>query len=137
MEKKPDIRVLLLEDNPGDAELIIRSLRRASDSTCHVVRANRLEQALALLSEQSFDVVLADLSLPDAEGLETVERLRAIVPHTAVIVLTGRDDTMLGTEALHSGAQDYIVKGDRSASNLWRAIRYGVERQRMKSSLDE
>jgi signal transduction histidine kinase len=125
------VSVLLVEDNPGDAELL-RDLLGESDEPSFAVRhVERLRDALALVAEEPFDVVLLDLSLPDARGLETVERVHRAAPHLPLVVLTGLDDEALAVQALQAGAQDYLVKGLVPGAGVRRAIRHARERQRL------
>src|SRR3954462_9323713 len=105
------IRVLLIEDNPGDARLIEMMLQDAADGSFKVRRAERVEDAFKELASGGIDVVLSDLSLPDSHGLETFLRLHARVPHMPIIVLSGLNDTTVAVNAVHEGAQDFLVKG--------------------------
>ena len=126
------IRVLLIEDNPGDARLITEALRDVAAPSgvpgFELACADRLSTGLARLADGSIDVVLLDLSLPDGSGLTTLARLRAAVPEVPVVVLTGLDDEELAVRAVREGAQDYLVKGQAESALLGRAIRYAVER---------
>ena len=87
------------------------------------------------LAEHPVDVVLLDLGLPDAQGLEAVRRARAVAPRVAQVVLTGIDDEALSVQALQDGAQDYLVKGQIDTPGLLRALRYAVERKLMEDAL--
>jgi two-component system, cell cycle sensor histidine kinase and response regulator CckA len=125
MSLEPVIHVLLVEDSPTDALLTEEAL---SLSRFHVQSSERLGDALRLLLDRHFDVVLLDLGLPDSQGLDTLRSLRSEIPQIAVIVLTGKDDERLALQALQEGAQDYLTKNDLQADPLRRAIRYAVER---------
>ena len=129
------IAVLLVEDNPGDARLVPASLAEAHAHRFDVVHAPTLAAGLAALARGAADVVLLDLSLPDAEGLDSIGRVRAAAPHVPILVLTGREDEQLGLEAVRAGAQDYLVKG-LDAGSLARGIAHAVERQRMLLELE-
>lgn len=129
------IRVLLIEDNPGDARLIEVMLKEADGATFEVRRAERLEQALGELGTGGIDVVLSDLSLPDSQGMETFQRLHSRAPHCPIIVLSGLNDTNTALKAVHLGAQDYLVKGQVDGQLLARAMRYAIERKRMTEQL--
>jgi len=122
--------VLLVEDNPGDAALM-RDLLAELAEPPEVLHAARLSDAVALLATARVDVVLLDLSLPDARGLATVERVHRAAPHLPVVVLTGLDDEALALRAVQAGAQDYLVKGAVTAPGLRRALRHARERQRL------
>ncbi|MEQ9503336.1 MAG: EAL domain-containing protein [Deltaproteobacteria bacterium] len=119
--------LLLVEDNEGDAVLVSRYLRSAR---CDVTVATRLSEALDLVRSGNFDVVLSDLTLPDARGLDCVRRLTAAAQESAVVVLTGLEDDTIATRALQLGAQDYMTKDELRPESLRRMIRYAVERKR-------
>ena len=125
------IRLLLIEDNPDDATFIEEVLKlQDSYSTVDICRVTKLRDGLAWLAKTSFDVVLLDLSLPDASSTNSVTRVLAQSPHAPIIVLTGLDDRETALEALKKGAQDYLIKDSISGDLLIRAIRYAVERRR-------
>src|SRR5262249_8232239 len=104
------IRVLLVEDNPGDARLIHWMLRPTGDSF-ELAETDRLSAALRRLRAEPFGVVLLDLSLPDSQGLETFRAVSAEFPCLPVVVLTGLADETAAIQAVQEGAQDYLVKG--------------------------
>lgn len=128
------IRVLLLEDNPGDADLVTVELKKARGDY-HVAWEKRLNDAERLLEEREFDAILADLSLPDSFGLQTVTRLRNHTPNVPIIVLTSLSCDEVAFEALDQGAQDYIVKDEFSADTLERAIRYAIHRGQWQTEI--
>lgn len=123
-------RVLLIEDNPGDARLMREYLAADRGAGFQIDWADRLAKGLALLSQSPFDAVILDLTLPDSKGLETFQRVHEGAPQVAILVLSGLDDEALAVEAVQLGAQDYIVKGQVGGARLVRAIRYAIERQR-------
>ncbi len=129
--------VLLVEDNDGDALLLTELLRNCRPAPSGVDRVDRLSEATRRLGEGGVDTVLLDLSLPDSEGLESIEGVRAAAPEVAIVVLTGHDDEELGARAVQAGAQDYLIKGRVDGPLLARAMRYAAERQRMLSSLEQ
>ncbi len=132
------LRVLVVEDNPGDARLIREALRAAPAGVRFAVEeAPRLAEALEQLAASPFHAALLDLGLPDAAGLEGLLRLRAAAPELPIIVLTGRSDDDLAQRALLRGAQDYLVKGAVEDAVLQRAVRYAIERQRAERALRE
>lgn len=136
------LRVLLIEDNPADARLIEVMLdeeqRQGSGPTqFELVHTERLSTALERLSQAVFDILLIDLSLPDSRGIETVAQARATAPHLPVVVLTGLDDEAIGMQAVQQGAQDYLVKGRIDRQLLVRAMRYAVERYRLKTQMEQ
>ena len=126
--------ILLVEDNPGDAR-ILRELLRDGPSLAHeIVHVSRLEEARERLSMGGVDVVLLDLSLPDAHGLETVTRALQAAGDVPIIVLTGLDDESLALRSVQAGAQDYLVKGQIETGLLTRSIRYARERMALLRS---
>ncbi|MFB3892786.1 MAG: PAS domain-containing protein [Phycisphaerae bacterium] len=131
-------RILLVEDNPGDARLLRENLRRAPEFAFEMVHVDRLEAAYERLRGHSldapFDVLVLDLKLPDSEGLNTVTLVHSKVPYMPIVVLTGGDEA-LGLEALRRGAQDYLLKGQVDGPMLARSIRYATERKRMEAAL--
>ncbi|MFB3893920.1 MAG: GAF domain-containing protein [Phycisphaerae bacterium] len=130
------IRVLLVEDNPGDASLVreaLRDVRTEGFALDH--RASLAEGIEAFESGDTVDAVLLDLTLGDSNGLQTVERMRTAAPHAPIIVMTGLADEAMGVAAMQRGAQDYIVKGQADGTLLARAIKYAIERQRTMEAL--
>src|ERR671921_2624632 len=129
------IRVLLVEDNPGDARLLREVVREAEGAHIQLTHVDTLAKALAKLDADEFDVVMLDLSLPDADGLETLVRTHAQAPSVPIVVLTGLDDEKLAIKAVREGAQDYLVKGQVTGQLLVRAMRYATERKRAVEAL--
>ena len=127
------LKILIVEDNPGDARLLQETLQEVTTVKWNIVVAAQLSDAVECLETNSFDMVLLDLSLPDSQGLETCMSLHAKFPDTPLIVLTGLDDEELALRALHQGAQDYLVKGKADSNLLMRSIRYGIERKKIES----
>ncbi len=130
------IRVLLVEDNPGDARLFTELVRETGAGQWKLVQVDRLSAALDLLKREPFDVMLLDLSLPDVEGLETLIRAHTEAPKIPIVVLTGHDDEALAVRAVRAGAQDYLVKGRMDGDLLVRSIRYASERGRAIEALE-
>lgn len=139
----PDLpqRILLIEDNPGDARLIEEMLRerRSSDmSALELHHEDSLASGLDRLERiDDPGIVLLDLRLPDSSGLETLEAVLDRIDTVPVIVLTGMPEAKLGTEAVAHGAQDYLVKDDVTPEILVRAIRYSIERKNTERELRE
>ncbi|TVQ18951.1 MAG: PAS domain S-box protein [Leptolyngbya sp. DLM2.Bin15] len=124
------LKILLVEDNPADADLFQEILDGVSSLPWELAHVESLQAAIAHLDAQACDVVLSDLSLPDAQGLEAVTKLHADFPDLAIVVLTGLRSEEVGLSALRAGAQDYLVKGQIDYSLLVRTIRYAVERSK-------
>ena len=133
--KDQSTHVLLIEDNPGDADLVRLRLVE-SKSAVDVNCVHRLSDGLESLKERSPSVILLDLNLPDSQGAETFRKVLEKAPNVPVVILSGQDDEALAIKALHQGVQDYLVKGAISSSGLDRAMRYAVERQALLRSLE-
>jgi signal transduction histidine kinase len=132
---QPTTSVLLIEDNPGDADLVrLRLVEGQSPVKVHCV--TRLSDGLASLAIETPSVVLLDLNLPDSRGAETFRKVIEYAPHVPIVVLSGQDDEALALKAVHQGVQDYLVKGNISSKHLERSIRYAVERQGMIRALE-
>jgi DNA-binding NtrC family response regulator len=137
--KPESVKVLLVEDNPGDMRLLKEYLNEASTlslskTVFEFASTDRLAQAKKWMESNRADVVLLDLSLPDSHGLDTFDRFHASAPQMPIIVLSGLDDGTVAIEAVRKGAQDYLVKGDVSASLLVRSIQYAIERKRSEEN---
>jgi len=126
------VTVLLIEDNPRDAQIMQEALLEAKETTFVVEWVDRVSKGLDRLAQGTVDLVLTGLQLPDSEGLQAVTRIHAHANGVPIIVLTSLDDEALAVQALQQGAQDYLVKGDIQASRnlLVRSIRYAIERSR-------
>jgi len=131
-------KLLLVEDNPGDAGLVEAALGEIStpEDQFQSVHAVRLDQAFEYAAAMSFDLILLDLSLPDAKGLGTVTRMTAAAPSVPIVVMTGMDDQSVAIEAMRLGAQDYLVKGQVDEAMLGRTIRYAIERKKAEAEIN-
>ncbi len=130
-----NIRVLLVEDNVGDARLLQEMLRENATLSFHLVWADSLAKARAHLTHDKFDVAIVDLSLPDANDLDTVIQTNQLSPDLPIIVLTGSAGDEKGLRALREGAQDYLSKGRVDPELLVRTIRYAIERKSLETKL--
>jgi PAS domain S-box-containing protein len=134
------MKILLIEDNPADAQLIQEMLKAEPRGLLEVdlVTVAELRMGLAALRERSWDVLLLDLCLPDSRGLETlVSALEAAAERLPVIVLTGIEDEVVAVEAVRQGAQDFLAKSGLTPELLTRTLRYAVERHRAQRTLLE
>jgi two-component system, cell cycle sensor histidine kinase and response regulator CckA len=131
------VKVLLVEDNPIDARVLRNSLAKVDGQSFGITHVDSLQKALLELASESYDVILLDLSLPDAHGLETFTSVQQTASGVAIVVLTGLSDETVGIRAIQMGAQDYLLKGQVNGSLLVRAIRYAIERARLHNSLQE
>jgi signal transduction histidine kinase len=129
------VKILLVEDNFADARLLSETLMEIAENKFELTHVQQLDEAMAKLAEYLFDAILLDLSLPDSQGLETLESILSAVPDLPIIVLTGLKDENTGIKAVRKGAQDYLVKGQASSYLLIRAINYSIERKRIQEEL--
>jgi diguanylate cyclase (GGDEF)-like protein/PAS domain S-box-containing protein len=134
--KKKSIRMLLVvEDNPGDARLLREMFKDEASSDIEWAHVTCMGEAEAYLAKHKVDIILLDLGLPDAQGLEAVRRAHVAAPRVPLVVLTALDDESVAAETLKEGAQDYLIKGEIEARGLLRALRYAVERKGMEEAL--
>lgn len=133
------MRILLVEDNPGDARLLELLLQEAHQDEriagYEFTHAASLGEGLRVLGQGVFDIILIDLSLPDAHGRDSYLGIQRGAPDLPVVALTGNDDEGLAAELVAAGAQDYLVKGQVDARLLARALRYAIERKRGEEKL--
>jgi DNA-binding response OmpR family regulator len=123
-------RLLLVEDDCGDARAVEICLRDAASERYELVLATTLEQAVAILGRGETDIVLLDLTLPDSSGLDTLIRFHAVAMGVPIVVLTGLDDDGLALRCIEAGAQDYLCKSNITPNNLRRALGYALSRVR-------
>jgi two-component system, cell cycle sensor histidine kinase and response regulator CckA len=129
------IKVLLVEDNPGDVRLLREFLWDVTSVQFELMPVDKLFQALNCIKQDNFDVILLDLVLPDSQGLNTFINTHIHAPKTPIIVLTGINDETLALQAMQKGAQDYLVKGQVTGDLLVRSMRYAIQRQRSENAL--
>ena len=137
MNGKPATQALLIEDNPGDARLIQETLRAIPGRPFEAQAVSTLTEGLERLRGETFALVLLDLGLPDSQGRDSVLKVRNLNPDLALVVLTGLNDERVAVEALQSGAQDYLIKGDYQLGQLGRSLRYAIERKQAEIALRE
>jgi signal transduction histidine kinase len=130
------MQVLLVEDNPADAALVRQAFSHFPQEAWQFIGVETLGEAITAYRHMSdnaendpFDLVLLDLGLPDARGLETVQQFLAASPEAPVVVLSGMDDTELALQAIEQGAQDYLVKDQITLSTLLKSIQFAIRRQ--------
>ncbi len=131
------IKVLLIEDNPGDARLIREMLKGKNHMTFDLICVDRLKTGIEQLAQGNIDLIILDLGLPDSSGLDTFAKLYDKEPNLPIIVLTGLNDERLGLEAVIMGAQDYLVKNQVSGNLLIPAVRYAIERKKMVAKIEQ
>ena len=127
------IQILMVDDDPGAFRLLNLILTESPQPINFVVESTgTLADAIKLLAERSFDLIMLDLGLPDSTGVQTVERVYQAVPHIPIVVLTGLADEEAGLQAIQKGASDYLVKGKFFRDMLVRTIRYALERKEVE-----
>jgi signal transduction histidine kinase len=132
--KKP-IEILLIEDDLAEARLLKEILKNFHLNQFKLVQVKRLQEAINLLKTENFDLILLDLTLPDSQGLASVELLVKNFPCLPIVVLTNTNDDQLAIEAVRRGAQDYLVKRKINVEVLVRSIQYAIERQKASDLL--
>ncbi len=131
------IKILLIEDNPGDARLIKEMLIEAKSAPFILEWRDRLHAGLQRLTEYCADVVLLDLGLPDSQGLDTYAKVHDQFPRLPIVVLSGLHDESVAVKAVRNGAQDYLVKGQIDGRLMARSMRYAIERKNAEEALQE
>jgi DNA-binding NarL/FixJ family response regulator len=131
------IKILLIEDNPGDARIIQEMLKETENIQFNVKHASRLDDGLKYVLMESFDIVLLDLCLPDSKGIDTFNIMIYNAPDLPIIVITGLKDDIFAVNAVRRGAQDYLVKGEVNSNILVNSIKYAIERKRIEKELDQ
>jgi two-component system CheB/CheR fusion protein len=129
------LHVLIVEDNPADADLMRNALPEIGPIRFHSESVPRLSDALARLATGGIDFILTDLGLPDSQGLATFRKLHQAAPDLAIIVVTVSDDDDMAVAAVREGAQDFLAKGQISEKLLVRTVRYAIERKRIEETL--
>ena len=131
MMRDDSVRVLLVEDNLQQARLVQAFLSKFQTPSYALVHADRLSTGLERLREGGVDIILLDLTLPDSGGLETFHKIHAQAKGIPIVVLSGIDDEELAVRAVRDGAQDYLLKGDLTASALVHALSFAIERHKV------
>lgn len=142
MKEKP-IKILLVEDDLEDFRLFEEALAEIEESlytrkwmqACEFVPVQRMSEALDVLQDERFDVILLDTTLPDSQGLNVFLRIQAAAPDVPIIVLAGTDDESLAISLVRQGAQDYLIKAELDCTPLARSLRCAIERHRVRSAL--
>ena len=129
------IKVLHVEDNPGDIRLVHELLKDSDAGQFDLVDVMRLDEALDAIASREFDVILLDLSLPDSQGLATVQQMSEAATRMPIVIMSGHNDEEMAIQALKQGAQDYLEKNRLEGYWLARAIRHAIERHRLKEEL--
>jgi signal transduction histidine kinase len=131
------LKVLLIEDNPGDARLIRELLTEEKGGSFRLECTDRLSAAIERLASGKVDVILLDLGLPDSQGFDTFIKVHNSVPQIPIVILSGLTDEELAARAVRKGAQDYLVKGHVDSNLLGRSLRYAIERKQAEVELQK
>ena len=131
-----ELKVLLIEDNPGDAFLMKFYLGESTSPSFNVSHAETVKAALDFLAQDSFDIILSDMNLPDSFGVDTIKTILGKFPGNLVIVLTGLTDEEVGLETVRYGAQDFLTKGKFDSKVLISSVMFAFERFKLNKQLD-
>jgi signal transduction histidine kinase len=135
MNDKP-VRVVLIEDNAADAELVGLMFRGERTGSFELTHLTNMSTALPHIAKGEADIILLDMGLPDGQGIDILRRAQSAAPGVPLIVLTGTEDEALAAQAMKEGAQDYLIKGQIEKRALPRVLRYAIERHRMQVETD-
>lgn len=137
MNKRKNLKIVLIEDSPGDAELLrIAIHRNREERAVELVHFEALKPAIAFLKDNAADLIILDLSLPDSTGISSLNSLREVVPHLPIIVWTGWEDRSSAIEGIRLGAQDYLFKGTIDFASIFSAFDYAIERQKIQNAVE-
>lgn len=131
------LKILSIEDNLAEAIFLRESLKISSCQKFELVHVQRLRDGINLLQQEKFAIILLDLTLPDSQGLESLESIFEIVSDIPIVVLTNTNDEELAIEAVRQGAQDYLLKKEIKGERLVRCLRYAIERKQASKTLEE
>jgi PAS domain S-box-containing protein len=137
MTSSNSLKILLVEDSVSDAALLQENILSSGAADISISVVQSMSEAEEYLKNNHPDAVLLDLTLPDSFGLDTVRRARRVSPDLPIVVLTGVDDENTGVEAMRTGVQDYLVKGQTDGRTIIRVIRYSIERKNAEDALRE
>ncbi|MDD1774711.1 MAG: response regulator [Methanobacterium sp.] len=127
------INVLMVEDNPGDARLIIEMLKESDEYLFEVLHVVRLDEGLKYLVTNKFDVILLDLNLPDSKGIDTFNIMSYNAQDVPIIVLSGLENEIFAVSAVGRGAKEYLVKGEIDSPSLVKSIKNSITTNKSKS----
>ncbi len=131
------MRILLIEDNPGDVRLLEEYLYETSLPSVTLLTAGSIASASKHLASDPVDLIMLDLGLPDSQGIDSVRKVRKLAPLVPIVVLTGATDEELGVEAVREGAQDYLIKNGVTAQVIAKAARHAIERSQVEIRIRE
>ena len=117
----------MIEDNPGDARLIIEMLKETSNIHFDILHAIRLDEGLKYLVTNKFDIILLDLCLPDSSGIDTFNITHYNAQDVPIIVLSGLEDEIFAVSAVGRGAKEFLVKGEINSQSLVTSIKNSLK----------
>jgi CheY-like chemotaxis protein len=123
LPKKSTMRVLVIEDNLGDVNLLRVMLQDEGSNNAELILVQTMGEAETHLAQNTVDIVLLDPGLPDTQGLQSIRRIRTAAPSLPLVVLTSFDDDTMAVQALQEGAQDFLIKGRIEGRGLLLALR--------------
>ncbi len=129
------IKVLYVEDDMDHAILISELIKEIKNVHYELTHVQRLDETLLELDNENYDIILLDLSLPDAWGVDTITRVYEKAPDIPVVVISGTDDETMAIKALQKGAEEYLVKGKVKSHSLSRILRYAIVRHKGRAEL--
>ncbi|MFL5729690.1 MAG: PAS domain S-box protein, partial [Cytophagaceae bacterium] len=129
------IRILAIEDNPGDLFLLEEILSLVKSFRSEITNTTSLNSSLQILKENNYDVILLDLTLPDSSGLKTFTKIHSAYPEIPVIILSGLPESEIAIQSVKAGAQDYLVKGEVSATLIEKTISYSIARKQAENDI--
>lgn len=135
MARENSTNILLIEDNPGDAHLVEVMLSQPEESCFRLHISDSLASAYEKLQQHQFQVALLDMNLPDGEGIENINAVRAVAPDLPIVVLSGTRDEQFALQTVKAGAQDYLVKGQIDEWQLSRSLNYAIERKQLHDDI--
>ncbi len=128
-------RILMIEDSYSDVRIIQEMLKDANNFGFNLKHAESLNEGLEYIKENEFDVLLLDLNLPDSFGINTFFKAQKTTPELPIVIFSGAADEKVAIEAVHEGAQDYLMKGEVEGRLLVRSIFYAIERKQIEEEL--
>lgn len=130
------LKILLVEDNPGDARLVVEALKDSGEKHYEMSHVERFQDAVNKLNEEKFNLILLDLTLPDSQGVNTFSRMHTLFPKIPIVVLTGFDDETMAFDALQEGIEIYLIKDKVDSKLLMQALDYAIKKNKMISDLE-
>jgi CheY-like chemotaxis protein len=131
------VKILLVEDNPGDARLVMESLKDTDVCRFELTHVEKFSEAVDTLKKEEYQLILLDLTLPDSNGVETFEKMHREFPKIPIVVLTGYEDETVAFDALQEGIEIYLIKGKVDGELLTQALDYAIKKNQVLSDLEQ